>query len=62
MNHLVEIHQTNGSSSKASRWRKKIVNANNKAYKNQKTERTQYLASSTSLYLAQQRHEKFKKN
>ena len=59
MNHLIDIYEAGGQTANATIWRKRIINANSKAYKNQKTERTQFIASSASLKLAQQRQGEF---
>jgi cellulose synthase operon protein C len=56
---LVEIHETSGAKPQANSWRRKIVEANGKAYKGQKNDRTQFIASSAALSLARQRHAEF---
>jgi len=56
---LVEVHEASGNGAEADNWRRKIIDANSKAYKNQKNDRSQYIASTAAITLARKRHAEF---
>ncbi len=59
MNHVAGIYAKLADSEKRTFWLREIVNADTKATKSAKTERTQYLAASASFDLAEMRRKEF---
>lgn len=59
MNHVADIYAKLADGEKRTFWLREIVNADTKATKSAKTERTQYLAASASFDLAEMRRKEF---
>ena len=56
---LVALSEQTGQTKSADSWRQAIVSADKKAFSNDKTDRTKYIASSASLELAREKHDEF---
>ncbi len=61
MQNVVDIYQKQGEKSKRQFWLNKIISADKKAVKSNKTERTQYIAANASFSMAGMRHDDFEK-
>lgn len=61
MHILTELYESTDRPDKADQWRREIVQADKKAYKKDKTERTRTIASKATLKLAKKSHREFER-